>query len=253
MSRQTPAEKQPVFRRAARWLKGLSATRKLSLLLTAAGICLIAYYVCVNYLPKLLRELSINENLDIVSVDAMDLVPISEQTDEIYAHYVYPENSMFVTAQRKAFSDGDLYLSVPRLGYEGPVLDGTSENVLKRGPGLYQYSPLPSYGNPNVSIAGHRGVYGAEFYKIDTFEPGDAIILWYDGYVFVYEYRSTQVVTLTDWTPIYCSDENTVTLTTCDMNNNTDRWVVTGVLVSVRRAQPEGPCYKEVSDYGKAG
>lgn len=247
------AAKQPFFRRVAHWFKNLPVTRKLSVVLVALGAGLLIYYLCVNYLPKLLRELSVNESLDIVSVDAMDLVPISQQTNEIYAHYVYPEDKMFVTAQRKAFSDGDLYLSVPRLGYDGPVLNGTSESILKRGPGLYQYSPLPSYGNPNVSIAGHRGVYGAEFYKIDTFEPGDALILWYDGYEFIYEYRDTQVVTLTDWAPIYCSGENTLTLTTCDMNNNTDRWVVTGTLVAVRRAQPGDPCYKEVSDYGKAG
>lgn len=253
MSKENQTPKRSLPQRFQNWLHDAPLTRKLSVLLLLTGTVLLLYYVTVNYLPKLLRELSYSENLDIVSVDAIDLIPIAEQTDEIYAHYNYPQGKMFVTTQRKEYQDGDLYLSVPRLGYEGPVLSGTSENVIRKGPGLYNYSPLPSYGNPNVSIAAHRGIYGAEFYKIDTFQPGDAILVWYDGYQFIYQYRDTKVVNLTDWSPIYCTDQNTITLTTCDMDNNVDRWVVTGDLVSVRRADPGEHCYKEQSKYGKIG
>ncbi|MEG2770447.1 MAG: class E sortase, partial [Oscillospiraceae bacterium] len=133
------------------------------------------------------------------------------------------------------------------LNYTGPVLNGTQNSVIKRGVGLYSYSPMPSFGNPNVCIAGHRGVYGAEFYKLDKMQDGDLIYLYYDGFEFIYKYDNTKVVTLDNWKSIFCGDESSVTLTTCAMDNNVDRIIVTGKLVSVRECEKEEEYYKEPS------
>ncbi len=213
--------------------KKLTVNKILSFVLIMAGVCMISYYCFVNILPKIVREIEYSRSGDVVTLDSLDLKPISELEDS-YAYYQYPTDKLFKSVQRQNYQDGDLYLYVPRLNYEGKVLDGTSNSVLKRGIGLYNYSPLPSFGNPNVSIAGHRGVSGAEFYKLDEMREGDLVYLYYDGYEFIYTFASMNVVNLNNWSSIYCSDQSSVTLTTCAMDNNVERIIVTAHLVSVR-------------------
>lgn len=215
--------------------------KKASVLLLCAGIILLLYYAFANYLPKLYRILEYKNSLDIITVDDIAVKPDDTQTD--YASYTYPTDKLFRTTQRENYKDGDMVLKVPRLNYEGAVLNGTSNSVLKKGVGLYYYSAMPSYGNPNVAIAGHRGVYGAEFYMLDKMQQGDIAYLYYDNHEFTYQYVSTQVITLDNWQPIYCTDESTLTLTTCTFENTTDRVVVKCKLIAVRELTPNDDYY----------
>lgn len=209
----------------------------LSLIFILSGLALLGYYVAVNWVPKWYREWTYRENLDLSlpTVSDLSLLPEDQFIEDNYARYVYPTDSFFISNTRKEYQSGEMILRVPRLAYEGEVLNGTDQWTLSQGVGLYQYSALPSYGNPNVSIAGHRGVYGAEFYNIDKFEEGDLLYLEYDGFLFTYEYLETVTVSVDDWSMLYCTDYSAITLTSCLMDGDTERICVRGKLL---KAEP---------------
>ena len=74
--------------------------------------------------------------------------------------------------------DAIAILHIPRLGadYQRVVLEGTSHEDLKDGPGHYLGTALP--GQPgNVAIAGHRTTYGSPFRELDLLRPGDPIVV----------------------------------------------------------------------------
>ena len=65
-------------------------------------------------------------------------------------------------------------LHIPAIGLRKTVVEGTSRESLRSGPGHYQGTPLP--GRPgNAAIAGHRTTHGAPFFDIDDLQPGDEI------------------------------------------------------------------------------
>lgn len=67
-------------------------------------------------------------------------------------------------------------ITIPALGVDEIVVAGIGVDDLRKGPGLYDFSPLP--GQPgNASIAGHRTTYGAPFKRIDELKPDDEIIV----------------------------------------------------------------------------
>jgi sortase A len=72
--------------------------------------------------------------------------------------------------------DGDAIarLKVPRLDLSVVVVNGTSTNDLRRGPGRHEDSFMPGEGEL-VYVAGHRTTYGAPFSAVDELEPGDTI------------------------------------------------------------------------------
>ena len=77
---------------------------------------------------------------------------------------------------RLASDDGDAFarLRVPRLGLSLVVVNGTSSNDLRRGPGRHLETFMPGEGEL-VYVAGHRTTYGAPFSEIDKLEPGDTV------------------------------------------------------------------------------
>ena len=63
-------------------------------------------------------------------------------------------------------------LKVPRLGIDMVVVEGSSAEDLKAGPGHLRVSPLPGeFGN--AVIVGRRTTYGGVFRNLDRLRPGD--------------------------------------------------------------------------------
>lgn len=146
----------------------------------------------------------------------------------------YPIDTLFICAQRRAYQDGDLLLEVPRLGLCAPVQNGTDDAALLRGVGLYEISPLPGTGNPNVSIAGHRGAAGHEFYDLDKLCDGDTIRLTYKGWRYTYLWEKTTIVEPDDWSAVYCTGTSRVTLTSCHpKTGSSHRICASGALICV--------------------
>lgn len=77
---------------------------------------------------------------------------------------------------RLSSEDGDAIarLRVPRLGLDLVVVDGTSPDDLRRGPGRHRETFMPGEGEL-VYIAGHRTTFGAPFSHIDRLTAGDVV------------------------------------------------------------------------------
>jgi sortase A len=67
-------------------------------------------------------------------------------------------------------------ISIPRLGLDMVLVNGTDTATLKKGPGRDLRTFMPGQGNL-VYIAGHRTTYGAPFARIDDLRPGDRVTL----------------------------------------------------------------------------
>ena len=106
-------------------------------------------------------------------------------------------------------------LQIPRLGLDQYVVEGTSEEDLKRGPGHYAGSPMP--GQPgNAAIAGHRTTFGAPFNRLDELKPGDQILATTAAGQFVYSVAATPfAVWPTNTGVVNDYGDNRLTLTTC--------------------------------------
>ena len=167
-----------------------------------------------------------------VSEQVSSAVVSSSQSEE-EKPLLYPTDRLFITRGRQEYTDGSMVLRVPRLDLVAPVMNGTDDQALKKGVGLYEYAQLPGEGNSNVSIAGHRDIYGCEFYYIDTVTDGDLLYLEYDGIVYTYRYLKTEIVAADDWGPIYSKEFSCLTLTSCHpLGTSQKRMVVTAELVS---------------------
>ena len=79
---------------------------------------------------------------------------------------------------RRTLREGDAFgrLDVPRLGIDMVMVEGTSTDTLKTGPGRYRKSFLPSEGEL-IYVAGHRTTFGAPFSRIDRLREGDRVFV----------------------------------------------------------------------------
>ena len=67
-------------------------------------------------------------------------------------------------------------IEIPKVGASFVFVDGTNTDDLRKGPGLYEQTPMPGVGG-TVAIAGHRTTYLAPFRHIDQLNAGDTIRL----------------------------------------------------------------------------
>lgn len=116
---------------------------------------------------------------------------------------------------RAAYEDGDLWIQIPAIEVNAPVIDGTEVAQLKKGPGLYEKSPMPDREDGNVCIAGHRTTYGAWFRHLDELSEGEEIVLFGAERQFVYEVEEVFIVDRYDWSVTEPVEYTALTLTAC--------------------------------------
>jgi len=88
-------------------------------------------------------------------------------------------------------------LTLPTLGSEHYLVEGTKTADLRKGPGHYSDTPLPGE-RGTVGVAGHRTTYGAPFRKIDRLERGDLITIEMPYGRFDYRVEKTRIVAPTE-------------------------------------------------------
>lgn len=159
-----------------------------------------------------------------------------EQTPGKKAPEPEPESPWQIDySSRSDYNNGDMTLVVPRMGLRTRVVNGTSVAQLKKGPGLYLESDLPTDDGGRVLIAAHRDVYGAWFYRIDKMKQGDKMKVIFGDKVYVYEYVDTVVVEKNDWSVTEPRDYTSLILTSCTPKGTSkQRIVVTGKLVDIQ-------------------
>ena len=94
-------------------------------------------------------------------------------------------------------------ISIPKIGLQMVVVQGTTTADLERGPGHYdsasgRATELPGMGGV-VAIAGHRTTYLEPFRHIDSLARGDRIQLKMPYGTFTYRVLAQQTVLPTDW------------------------------------------------------
>jgi sortase A len=140
-------------------------------------------------------------------------------------------------------SEGDVtdHLQIPKIGLSKYVVEGTSENDLRLGPGHYPGTALPGQ-TGNAAIAGHRTTYGAPFFELNRMAPGDPICLTdVNNRVWVYQVSAPpQVVSPNDVAVLDPTPLAQLTLTTCNPRfEATSRLVVFARLIG--QALPPSP------------
>lgn len=123
----------------------------------------------------------------------------------------------------------------PEIGLNAVVVQGLSEDALRRGPGHEPRSALPGEAG-NCVIAAHRNIYGSYFMRVDELLPGSIITLQTADASYRYSVIQTFVTADTD-TSIKKppSDPNSpplLTLFTCTIPRTATRVVVTAQLLS---------------------
>ena len=169
--------------------------------------------------------------------------------DKAENEQVYSAGQLLVTPDRLGYQDGEMLLSIPSIGIENmpvlslpnPVEEGEDavNDKLNEGIGLFFCAQLPGTGNPNVSIAGHRDIYGKEFWYLDRLTYGDRLYLEFSGRRFEYEYVDTVIIDPNDppeviWQPMMTKEFSAITLQTCDpIGVASHRMFVTGKLIDI--------------------
>ena len=84
-------------------------------------------------------------------------------------------------------------ITIPAIGVDEFVVEGTDTASLRKGPGHYPSTPLPGE-RGTTAIAGHRTTYGAPFRRLDKLKRGDRITLDMPYGRFVYRVERLKIV-----------------------------------------------------------
>ena len=126
---------------------------------------------------------------------------------------------------------GDVYgeLVIPRISLDMMVVQGTSTEDLKSGPGHYVETADPWDRTGRVGIAGHRTTYLAPFWNLQEMQDGDPIVLRTTRGTF--RYQVTRVFVLPEATAgvvLEPTARPTLVLTTCNPRfSASERLIVT--------------------------
>lgn len=91
------------------------------------------------------------------------------------------------TERRVKVGEGLTRITIPKIGVDTVVVEGTTAAALRAGAGHYPATPLPGEVG-NVGIAGHRTTYGRPFNRLGELGPGDLVHL--ETPIAVYDYRA---------------------------------------------------------------
>ena len=132
--------------------------------------------------------------------------------------------------------DGTMgYLEIPKINVNLPIFNGTSEEVLKRGVGHIETTPLPIGGEGNHSVlSAHRGLPSAKlFTDLDKLEVDDVFMIKMLTEILVYKIDQITVVEPTDTQYLQAEDgQDYITLITCTPYAiNTHRLLVRGTRI----------------------
>lgn len=124
-------------------------------------------------------------------------------------------------------------IQIPAIDIDFVVVEGTSYEDLKSGPGHYPASADPWDGTGRVGIAGHRTTYLHPFQDLDRVRVGDSITLLTRRGTFVYQVdRNFVLPEAGSGVVLKQTAKPTLVLTTCHPKySSRERLIVTATLV----------------------
>jgi sortase A len=217
-----------------RWRSGLVGLRSVGLLLVAFSAFQLygTSAVAQRSQQELRDEFHSREQIDESVVSSPPVAVTSGAENAVPAAPVaHPTSKIVKAGPGHALAE----LTIPRIGLDVVVVEGTSAADLRRGPGHYRGSSLPGQ-NGNAAIAGHRTTYGAPFSDLDKLVVGDAINVTTPAGAFVYKVIGAEVVSPDVVSVLDDHGDSRLTLTTCHPRNSAkQRLVVSAPL------QPSAP------------
>jgi sortase A len=138
---------------------------------------------------------------------------LREQIDKVIAQPGPLEPQRPAAAPRAGAPIG--ILQIPRLRLDIVVVNGTSDGVLKKGPGHYMDTAYPWDETGRVAIAGHRTTYLHPFWSLDKLRRGDLIRLVTEYGTFDYHVTGSKVILPSGVWVLRQTKEQTLVLTTC--------------------------------------
>jgi sortase A len=132
-------------------------------------------------------------------------------------------------------------ISVPRMGIDMVLVNGTDHASLTKGPGRDPRTAMPGEGKL-VYVAGHRTTYLAPFSHIDSLRKGDRVTVRMPYATFVYSVTGHRIVTANDLSVLKSRGHEMLALQACHPRFfATHRYIAYAKLVSVRlRGGPAG-------------
>ena len=139
-------------------------------------------------------------------------------------------NNTGLQTQPLFYPDGSMgRLQIPKLGVDVKVWDGESLDNLKIGVGHFSFT---SAWTGNVGIAGHNGGSAGYFENLKALTSGDEIIYTTPYGSRIYRVESITVISDTDFSTLGFSNDNILTLLTCNRGKPNERLSLRASLVS---------------------
>ena len=214
------------------------------ILIFITGLGILLYPIISNLLMNIFQSTAIQEYN--YTVEQMEKDRIEEILSEARVYNEQFKNTIVVDpfsqeAESSVNSeyneilniDGTMgYIEIPKINVNLPIFHGTSEDVLKRGVGHIETTPLPIGGEGNHSVlSAHRGLPSAKlFTDLDKVEVGDIFTIKMLTETLVYKIDQIKVVEPTDTQYLQAEEgKDYITLITCTPYAvNTHRLLVRG-------------------------
>jgi sortase A len=146
----------------------------------------VASVMCVSGLLLLL-----DAGLTVVWQEPISAFLASREQADLKDHLADPPRR--VVRRKPLPGDAVARLRIPAIDVDEYVVEGTSTDQLRKGPGHYPDTPLPGQ-RGTVAIAGHRTTYGAPFRNVDELDPGDRIAVDTPSGSFAYRVERVRIV-----------------------------------------------------------
>jgi sortase A len=105
-------------------------------------------------------------------------------------------------------------ITIPSIGLNVVVVEGTDTASLQKGPGHYPDTPFPGQ-RGTTAFAGHRTTYLAPFRHLDALDAGDRIEVEMPYATFSYRVQATRVVSPSDVGIVHRVGYDRLVLTAC--------------------------------------
>lgn len=103
-----------------------------------------------------------------------------------------------VISRPQTTTETALEISIPRLGVEQTIIQGTDWEALKLGVGQFQNGANPSDNDGNIVFSAHNDIYGEYFRHLDQLEVGDEFTVRTATQIYTYRVVSFKQVEPTD-------------------------------------------------------
>lgn len=121
-------------------------------------------------------------------------------------------------------------IEIPKINLDVHIMEGTTSSVLLKAVGHFEET---SKWNGNVGLAAHNRGYQCNFFaKIKNLQIGDEIIYKTTNGKKVYKIQTNKVIQDTDWSYLKETEDNRITLITCEENRPSYRRCIQAVEIA---------------------